>query len=57
MVAATPFSIHAASDVSDAAVAAVAPADEKGLLMRDGSVADGLAGAYKLVNVIDAGMF
>jgi len=57
VVAATPFSIHAAADVSDAAVAAVAPADEKGLLMRDGSVADGLAGAYKLVDVIDAGTF
>ena len=57
VVAATPFSIHAAADVSDAAVAAVTPANEKGLLMRDGSVADGLAGAYKLVDVIDAGTF
>ena len=57
VVAATPFSIHAAADVSDAAVGTVAIADEKGLLMRDGSVADGLAGAYKLVDVIDAGTF
>ena len=57
VVAATPFSILAAADVSDAAVAAVTPANEKGLLMRDGSVADGLAGAYKLVDVIDAGVF
>ena len=57
VVAATPFSIHAAADVSDAAVGTVAIADEKGLLMRDGSVADGLAGAYKLVDVIDAGVF
>ena len=57
VVAATPFSIHAAADVSDAAVAAVTPANEKGLLMRDGSVADGLAGAYKLVDVLDMGTF
>jgi hypothetical protein len=57
VVAATPFTIHAASDVADAAVAVVTPANQKGLLVRDNSVADGLPGAYKLADVIDAGMF
>jgi len=57
VVAATPFTIHAASDVADAAVAVVTPANQKGLLVRDDSVADGVPGAYKLADVIDAGMF
>lgn len=50
-------SIHSSSDVSDTAVAVVIPANQKGLLVRDNSVADGLPGAYKLADVIDAGMF
>ena len=57
VVAAAAFSIHSAADVADAAIAAVTPADQKGLLVRDASVADGLAGAYKLADVIDAGTF
>jgi hypothetical protein len=57
VVAAAAFSVHAAADVSDSAVAAVTPANQKGLLVRDASVADGLVGAYKLADVIDAGTF
>jgi hypothetical protein len=57
VVAATAFSVHAASDVADAAVGTVTPANQKGLLMRDLAVTDGLAGAYKLVNTLDCGTF
>jgi hypothetical protein len=55
---ATPLSLHGCGDVSDSAVSVVAPADAKGVLVRDSSVAaDGAANAYKLVNVIDLGEF
>jgi hypothetical protein len=57
VVAATPFSIHSAADVSDATVGSVATADVKGILVRDNTIADGVAGAYKLVDVIDAGTY
>jgi hypothetical protein len=55
---ASAVSLHGCSDVSDTAVAAVLPANAKGLLVRDSSVAaDGAPAAYKLVNVIDLGEF
>jgi hypothetical protein len=57
VVASAAFAIHSAADVADATVAAVTPVNQKGLLVRDASVADGLAGAYKLADVIDAGTF
>jgi hypothetical protein len=57
VVAASAFSLHAASDVADAAVATVTPANQKGLLIRDTAVTDGLAGAYKLVDTLDCGSF
>jgi len=57
VVAATAFSIHSAADVSDATVGSVATADVKGILVRDNTIADGVAGAYKLVDVIDAGVY
>lgn len=49
--------VHGATDVSDTNVATVAPGDVKGILVRDGTVADGLANAYKLVSVVDLGTF
>lgn len=52
-----PVSLHSCVDVSDSAVAAVTAANVKGLLVRDSSVADGLANAYKLVEVLDLGQF
>jgi hypothetical protein len=57
VVAATPFAIHAASDVTDAAVATVTSANQKGVLVRDASVTDGLPAAYKLTNILDLGSF
>ena len=54
----TPLSLHGCGDVKDATVSAVAPADMKGVLVRDSSVAaDGTADAYKLVQVLDLGEF
>ncbi len=47
--------LHDLGDVSDGSVQTVGAADIKGLLVRDNTIADGLAGAYKLVNVIDCG--
>jgi hypothetical protein len=58
VVAATGFSVHAASDVSDTTVASVTAANQKGVLVRDSGVAaDGVAAAYKLVNTLDLGSF
>lgn len=49
--------IHGMADVSDSVVAAVTPANFKGVLVRDASVAaDGDPNAYKLVNVLDLGV-
>ena len=57
VVASASFTVHAASDVSDAAVAAVASGSQKGVLVRDATVNDGLADAYKLVDKLDLGTF
>ena len=57
VVATSPFTVHAAADVSDTAVAAVASGSQKGVLVRDATVNDGLANAYKLVNKLDLGTF
>jgi hypothetical protein len=57
-VAATPFSINAAADFAGDAAATVVAADQKGLMLRDGSVAAaGSPNAWKLVNTIDCGIF
>ena len=53
-----PVTVHQAADVTDAAVQTVIAANIKGILVRDSSVAaDGTTGAYKLVDVLDLGMF
>ena len=57
VVAGTAFSVHAASDVSDTAVVSVTSANQKGVLVRDNAITDGVAAAYKLVNVLDLGTF
>ena len=57
VVASSAFSINSATDFGDDTVVAVAPADQKGLMVRDGSVAAGTDGAWVLVSVIDAGTF
>ena len=57
VVATSSFTVHAASDVSDTAVAAVASGSQKGVLVRDATVNDGLADAYKLVDKLDLGTF
>jgi hypothetical protein len=57
VVAGAAFSVHSASDVSDGTVASVTPANQKGLLVRDNSIADGVAAAYKLTNTLDLGTF
>jgi hypothetical protein len=57
VVAATGFSVHAASDVSDTTVATVTAANQKGVLVRDNAITDGTAAAYKLVNTLDLGQF
>ena len=53
----TGATLHSLDDVVDASASTVASADHKGLLLRDSGVADGLPGAYKLINVIDLGTF
>jgi hypothetical protein len=57
VVAATGFSVHSASDVSDTAVASVTSANQKGVLVRDNAITDGTPAAYKLVNHLDLGTF
>ena len=56
-MASSPAMLHTLSDVTDANVATVAAASAKGLLVRDSTVADGVAGAYKLVSVLDLGQY
>jgi len=51
------YSIHSATDVSDTTVVAVTAVNQKGLLVRDNTIADGVAAAYKLVNTLDLGTF
>jgi hypothetical protein len=57
VVASAAFSINAASDFDTDTVATVAPTDQRGLLVRDGTVAAGVDKAWKLVDTIDAGTF
>jgi hypothetical protein len=57
VVAATAFAVHSAADVSDAAIASVTSANQKGVLVRDNAIADGVTAAYKLVNTLDLGTF
>lgn len=57
VVASSAFSINVAADFDDDTVKTVTPANQKGLLVRDGSVAAGVDAAWKLVSVIDAGTF
>ena len=52
-----PITLHSCADVADGAVATVTTAHLKGILVRDSSVADGLANAYKLVDTLDLGTF
>jgi hypothetical protein len=57
VVASAQFTIHAAGDVGDGAIATVTAANQKGVLVRDNAIADGVAAAYKLVNTLDLGTF
>lgn len=57
VVASHAFSINTAADFDTDAVAKVSSANQKGLMVRDGSVATGLDKAWKLVDTIDAGTF
>ncbi|MFN9906733.1 MAG: hypothetical protein ACK56F_11525 [bacterium] len=43
--------------MSDSAVATVTATNQKGVLVRDDSIVDGIAAAYKLVNNLDLGTF
>jgi hypothetical protein len=49
--------VHSAGDVADGTVVQVTSANQKGVLVRDNSIADGVTAAYKLVNVLDLGTF
>jgi hypothetical protein len=57
VVAGAAFAVHSAGDVADGTVYTVTSANQKGVLVRDNSIADGVAGAYKLVNTLDLGTF
>jgi hypothetical protein len=57
VVASAANTIHSAGDVSDSTVATVTTTNQKGVLVRDNSIADGVAAAYKLVNTLDLGTF
>jgi hypothetical protein len=57
VVASAANAIHSAADVSDSAVVSVTSANQKGVLVRDNTIADGVAAAYKLVNTLDLGTF
>lgn len=57
VVAGAASSVHGASDVSDTTVVTVTSANQKGVLVRDNSLADGVAASYKLVNTLDLGTF
>ena len=56
-MASSPAMLHTLSDVTDTNVVTVSAASTKGILVRDSSVADGAASAYKLVSVLDLGSF
>jgi hypothetical protein len=57
VVASATASIHSCSDVNDSTVQTITPANQKGVLVRDNTIADGVADAYKLTNVLDLGTF
>jgi hypothetical protein len=57
VVASTSITIHAAGDVKDGTLSTVTATNQKGVLVRDGSIADGVADAYKLTSVLDLGTF
>jgi hypothetical protein len=57
VVASTSFTVHAAGDVKDGTLSTVTATNQKGVLVRDGSIADGVADAYKLTSVLDLGTF
>ena len=57
VVAGAAASIHSCSDVSDSTVVKVTPANQKGVLVRDGSLADGVPAAYKLTDTLDLGTY
>ena len=57
VVAGAANTVHSAGDVSDGAIAVMTAANQKGLLVRDNSIADGVANAYKLANTLDLGIY
>ena len=57
VVASSASSIHSSTDVSDGTVVKVTAANQKGVLVRDGSLADGVAAAYKLTDTLDLGTY
>jgi len=57
VVASSAASIHSSTDVSDTTVVKVTAANQKGVLVRDNSIADGVAAAYKLTDTLDLGTY
>ena len=57
VVASATNTVHSAGDVADGTVVQVTSANQKGVLVRDNTIADGVAAAYKLVDVLDLGTF
>ena len=57
VVAGAANTVHSAGDVSDGAIAVMTAANQKGLLVRDNSIADGVANAYKLADTLDLGVY
>jgi hypothetical protein len=57
VVASSASSIHSSTDVSDGTVVKVTAANQKGVLVRDNSIADGVAAAYKLTDTLDLGTY
>ena len=57
VVAGAANTVHSAGDVSDGTVAKVTAANQKGVLVRDNSIADGVANAYKLTDTLDLGTY
>ena len=57
VVAGSAASIHSSTDVSDGTVVKVTAANQKGVLVRDNSIADGVAAAYKLTDTLDLGTY
>lgn len=57
VVAGAASSVHSCSDVADGTVVKVTAANQKGVLVRDNSIADGVAAAYKLTDTLDLGTY